>query len=437
MMIHIYLDRITARNKYVFRLIFLEILGAQYQIHTDKIGFLDAEGPKMSYGKNPIGDELFFFACKLLFETGIVVQELEPVNYKGKRYIYPVHRSSALPFDPFAAAFFMVSRYEEYLPHLKDIHGRFEASQSIAVQNDFIEEPVVNQWALLVWSLLEERYGALQRDVRPYSFVPTIDIDNAWAFLNKGFIRAGGGLLGDIFQLDFRHFSLRLNALLRRIHDPYDTYEYQIELTEKYGLNPIYFFLLGDFSTYDRNVPYQNKNMQSLIKFMDDIGEVGIHPSYASNSDPEQLKLEIHRLSGILHREVRLSRQHFLKLSLPETYQRLIECDITDDYTMGYAECPGFRAGIASPFFFYDLDLEIETSLKIHPFAIMDGTLRDYLKVSPEKASTIIHPLIDRVKQVGGTFIPVWHNESFAENERWKGWRAVYEAMVERALADA
>jgi hypothetical protein len=101
---------------------------------------------------------------------------------------------------------------------------------------------------------------------------------------------------------------------------------------------------------------------------------------------------------------------------------------------MGYAELPGFRASIASPFFFYDLDLEIETSLKIHPFAIMDGTLKDYLKIDPEKASEIIDPLIEKVKSVNGTFISIWHNESFAENERWKGWRKVYEDLIEKAL---
>jgi hypothetical protein len=434
-MVLIYLNRITSRNTYIFKLFFKDILGLEYQLTTDKESFIQSSGPKLSYCKTALCDELFFYSTALLFETGIVVQETEPVHFNGKRYFYGTHRSSSLPFDPFAAAFFLVSRYEEYLPHIKDEHGRFSSSQSLSVLYGFIEEPVINQWALLIFTMLEDRYGSIPRVKSTYKFVPTIDIDNAWAYQHKGFIRAGAGLFSDLINFRIGHFFKRLGALFHWIGDPYDTYEYQLELTEKFKLKPIYFFLLGDFSTYDRNVPYQNKQLQSLIKYLDDIGDVGIHPSYISNLNVSQLRKEIHRLSVILHREVRLSRQHFLKISLPETYQRLIECDITDDYTMGYADRPGFRAGIASSFFFYDLDLEIETSLKIHPFAVMDGTLKDYMRIQPENAMSIVKPLIESVKKVDGTFITVWHNESFAENERWRGWRSVYEDIIQQAMA--
>jgi hypothetical protein len=206
-------------------------------------------------------------------------------------------------------------------------------------------------------------------------------------------------------------------------------------LIQRHQLSPIFFILLGDYATFDKSVPHQNKHMQSLIKYLGDFGEVGIHPSYASNEQADKLPKEIARLSYILHQEIHLSRQHFLRLNVPDTYQRLLECDITDDYTMGYPDQPGFRASICSPYFFYDLDLEIETALRLHPFAIMDGTLRDYMNISPEQAAAIINPLIEEVKKVKGEFITVWHNESFAENERWKGWRNVYEEMIEKALA--
>ena len=433
-MVLIFTTRITSRNKFTFKLILSEILGIEYQLTSDLQEFEQYAGPKFSYGRQALGEELFFQSTGLLFETGIVVQELQSLNWKGLNVFYPTHKSSALPFDPFAASFLLVSRYEEYLPHIKDKHGRFAAHQSLAYQHNFLDTPVVNQWALEILSILENRFGKIQRKASQYAFIPTIDIDNAWAFQHKGFIRAGAGLIADLFNLKFKHFTQRLSVLFRLKQDPYDTYEYQLELIEKYKLDTVFFFLLGNFATFDRNVPYQNKHMQSLIKFVADIGEIGIHPSYASNSALPILQEEVHRLSGILHQEIHNSRQHFLKLNLPQTYHRLIECDITDDYTMGYAELPGFRASIASPFFFYDLDLEVETSLKIHPFAIMDGTLKDYLKIEPDQAAEIINPLIQKVKAVNGTFISVWHNESFAENERWNGWRRVYEDLIEKAL---
>ncbi len=405
-----------------------------HEVTSDKAVFNAFTGPKITYCRQPIGDEIFFFATELLFENGIVVQEPAFLTWEGNKVFYPTIRNSALPFDPFAAAFFLVSRYEEYLPHIRDQHGRFESRQSLAYLHGFLQKPVVNNWAAEILRLITERYGKQQLKDRHFTFKPTVDIDNAWAHRHKGFIRIGGGMLSDLFNFKFASFRERFKAVFHLSPDPYDTYEYQIELIQRYELEPIFFVLLGDYATYDKNVPHQNKHMQSLIKFMGDFGEVGIHPSYASNDQPEKLPNEIARLSYILHQEIHLSRQHFLRLSLPDTYQRLLECDITDDYTMGYPDQPGFRAGMCSPFFFYDLDLEIETALRLHPFAIMDGTLRDYMNIKPDDASEIINPLIEEVKKAKGEFISVWHNESFAENERWRGWRKVYEDMIIRAL---
>ena len=429
----IYSHRLTSRIRYTFKLILGEILGLKYLFCSDKELFIAYKGPKLSYTRHAIGDELFFFSTDLLFETGIVVQELTFFTWEGTKVFYPTLRNSALPFDPFAASFFLASRYEEYLPHIKDQHGRFEARQSVAYLNGFLQKPVINTWAKSILKLLSDRFGKLNHHARHYTFVPTIDIDNAWAFQNKGFIRAGAGLFMELVNLKFDQFAMRFKSVFRLGEDPYDTYDYQMELIQKHDLKPIYFFLLGDYAQYDKNVPHQNNNMQSLIKFMADFGEVGIHPSYASNDKPEQLRKEISRLSFILHQEIHLSRQHFLRLSLPETYQRLIDLDITDDYTMGYPDQPGFRASICTPYFFYDLDLEVETALRLHSFAIMDGTLKDYMSLKPEETESIIDQLIEEVKGVNGEFISVWHNESFAENDRWKGWRKVYEHLLEKA----
>lgn len=433
-MILIYTHRLTSRSKYTFKLFFETILGLDFKITTEKEEFIQFEGPKFTYCRNPIGDEIFFNATDLLFKTGIVVQEPAFIPWKDHKVFFPVGRLSALPFDPFAAAFLLVSRYEEYLPHIKDVHGRFDPRQSMAFLHGFLQRPVINIWAQEIKSILEAKFGKLKGKERKYKFTPTIDIDNAWAYRHKGFLRIGAGLLDDLIKFKLDSFKLRFGSVFHLREDPYDTYDYQLKLIEQYNLKPIYFILLGDYATYDKNVPHQNKHMQSLIKFMGDVADVGIHPSYASSEHPAKLKNEIARLAYILHQEIHKSRQHFLRLSIPETYQRLIERDITDDYTMGYPDFPGFRASICTPYFFYDLDLEIETPLRIHPFAIMDGTLKDYLQVIPSEAMNIVSPLIQEVKSLNGEFISVWHNESFAENERWKGWRAVYEQLIQEAL---
>jgi hypothetical protein len=123
-----------------------------------------------------------------------------------------------------------------------------------------------------------------------------------------------------------------------------------------------------------------------------------------------------------------MSRFHYLRFSLPESYQILIEAGIKEDYSMGYVDRIGFRAGTCTPFYFYDLNNEKTSELKIIPFAYMDGVLNDKLKYSPKLAKKIINELKENVKQVNGQFNSLWHNESLSNQDRWKGWRAVFES---------
>ena len=65
---------------------------------------------------------------------------------------------SAIPYDIFAASFYLITRYEEYLPHVKDIHGRYTAEQSLAFKYRFLEKPVVDIWAYKLLEALKEKF---------------------------------------------------------------------------------------------------------------------------------------------------------------------------------------------------------------------------------------------------------------------------------------
>lgn len=102
---------------------------------------------------------------------------------------------------------------------------------------------------------------------------------------------------------DFTEIKQRTKVLLGLEKDPYDTYEFQLDILKKYKFKSVYFFLLGDYGVNDKNLPIESKEFQSLIKMLGDYAEVGIHPSYGSNKSKEQLK-EVGRLSKVLHRDV-------------------------------------------------------------------------------------------------------------------------------------
>ncbi|MES2138152.1 MAG: polysaccharide deacetylase family protein [Bacteroidota bacterium] len=433
-MLLIYTHKITTRNKYIFNLIFKNILGIDFKLTIDAGYFKKYEGPKLSYTNTPLDDELFFISRGLLFETGIAEQHISVFDYNSNKVFFATGKSSALPFDAFAASFYLVSRYEEYLPHIRDVHDRFSAEDSLAFTNGFLQKPVVNIWILWIRDLIQKKYPILIFNEKKYEFISTIDIDNAYAFREKGFTRSVGGYLKSAFKLDVAEIMDRTRVLLGVKKDPYDTYDFQLEMIKKYKFKSIYFFLLGDYGVNDKNLPIESKKFQSLIKMLDDYAQIAIHPSYGSNKSKEQLKKEVERLSKVVHREITKSRQHFLKLTLPETYRNLIDLDITDDYTMGFASQVGFRASICSPFNFYDLDMELETNLKIHPFAVMEGTLKYYMNVHREDAMQKIKPLIDEVKAVNGEFISLWHNDTLSNQKLWLGWQSIYEDMVKYAV---
>lgn len=434
-MMLIYTDKITNRIKYIYNLLIKEILNVDFELTKSQEDFEAFDGVKFSYSKHPLGDELYFHAENLLFDRGISHTELTFIDYEGLPAFFPVYtQKPALPFDPFAASFYLVSRYEEYLPYRKDEYGRFSTSESIAFQKDFLHKPLVNIWAYKIGEILKQNFPSFSFTGKKYQFQPTIDIDAAWAYKEKGVFRTMGAYLDELSRFDFAEIAKRTKVLLGTEKDPFDTYDFQLQMQKKYDIQHIYFILFAEYGLNDKNTPIQSMAFHKLIKSLADYAEVGIHPSYNSNQYSKKLKLEINRLSKVLNREITKSRQHFLKLQFPTTYRNLINLDITDDYSMGFAARPGFRAGICSTFNFYDLDLDTETTIRVHPFTFMEGTLRDYMNVEADQAMDIINPLIKEVKAVNGTFISLWHNESLSNDQRWVGWHKVYEEMIREAL---
>ena len=184
----------------------------------------------------------------------------------------------------------------------------------------------------------------------------------------------------------------------------------------------------------DKNISHQTTIMRNLVKRVSAVMPVGIHPSYQSNTNKDKMQIEKIRLEEITGKSIDASRQHYLKLMFPASYENLIDSGIKSDYTLSYADDWGFRAGTCVPFYFFNLKTNSVTDLKLYPNTIMEATFKYYLKLSPKKALEEIKIAIDAVHSVGGTFISLWHNESLSENKIWKGWSRVYLEMVDYSI---
>ncbi len=425
----------TNRVVYIFNYFFKEIFGIDVIYCTDISYFKDYKECKIHYGNSSIGDEFFISADDLLFQRGIQDIEISIGNFNGLSTLFHTYsRQSQFTFDLFAASFFLISRYEEYLPFIKDKYGRFTAKESFAYKNKFLQKPIIDIWAMELQKKLKAFYPELIFKNKEYKFIPSIDIDAAFSYKHKGTLRTLGGYAKSIRDLNFGEIVRRTKVLFNKEKDPFNTFDYIFDLHRKYSLKAIFFILFADYGTNDKNTPTYNRYFRDLVAYIADNANVGIHPSFTSNIVPTKLKKEVINLSKTVHADINKSRQHFLILHLPSTYRNLINLEITDDYSMGYASEYGFRASTSHSFLFYDLEMEYTTSLRIHPFAVMEGTLKDYKKLSLEEAKNAFEKVIDEIKAVNGTFISLWHNESLSNQDRWVGWRKLYEEMIEYAL---
>ncbi|WP_282032161.1 polysaccharide deacetylase family protein [Winogradskyella eximia] len=428
-MLLVYTHKITPRVTYTFKHICKRILGIEVRFTSKVEDFIAHDSLKMSYAKQPLSNELFVQSNTLLFENGLSDVTLNVQQWEHTKGFFAMGERSDLPFDIFAASFYLLSRYEEYLPHVKDEYGRFLASESLAYKQKFLNQPVVDIWAYKLKDVLAKRFPDYKFPVRSYKVQPVIDVPMAYYFKHKGLLRIIGGTLNDLRRFKLKQLYFRYLVLFGFKRDPYDTFKWVIRKQNSYNFKFIVLFLIGDYSTYDKNINTNKKEFVSLIKSVADYCDVGIKASYLALDDVSILKKEKIKMEAITHTDLKVVRHSFSKLNLPISYRNLVELEINQDYSMGYIDTLGFRAGTCTPFQFYDLDYEVQTPLQINPYQCLDYAL---LKYNSELDKTEhLQKIIREVKAVNGTFIPVFHNYAFSDLDRWKGYRSLFNLILE------
>jgi len=427
--LNIYSTQQSKRLDFVLDLIFKQLLGLDYQM---------AEKPQFAqvvYGSSTSQDNSICIPqChNLLFNIGYEPIEVTVKNSGADTHLFPSENPDlkSWSFDLFSAIFYLVSRYEEYQGFEPDAHNRFPPEASILHKTQSFEFPLVNIWVQQLKSELLKKWPELPISEPKFQFISTIDVDSTFQFKEKGILWSCKGLFKDVFTGKFPLAVKRFSTLLGLKNDAFDVFDEIGNLHKKLNTKVKYFFLLGDYGPFDKNIPWTNVTQANLVRKLSLENEIGIHPSYTSNTKNFQLIDECDRFEKIVGVPPKISRQHFLVHKFPETYQSLIRNGIIEDHTLGFTSQYGFRAGIASPFYFYDLQKEKITNLLLYPFCSMDITPLHYYKLTPEQAKVKNLELLKRVHSVSGTFISLWHNESLSGELRWKGeWRSVYEQLI-------
>lgn len=428
-MVIVYVPQITKRIEYIFNVVLGIHLGLDYQI-TDKADEFDHSiHPKINYSENRRLEGLYVKCDELLFKDSI-----EPITIVVEKCTDSIlmfkQENADCAFDIFAASFYLISRYEEYLPFTPDAHVRFPASESLAFKNGFLHQPIVDIWIQDFKKLLLEKYPSIQCKKRNFEAVFTYDIDIAFKYAGRDWVRNAGSLFSKLLQLKINEFCEHLAHLIFKKHDPWNIYDELILDLKKRGLNSIFFFPAGTSSKLDRGLSLKTKLMAQLVRKTKSSCAIGLHPSYISNGKPELLKEEKKYLEEVAQQSILKSRQHFLKLALPETYKDLLEAGILEDYSMAFPDAIGFRASTSVPYPFFNLLRNEPTSLTLFPAACMDATFIYYLKMSADQAFSQMERLVNEVRNVGGSFISIWHNNYLAEDSKEFDWKDCHEKLA-------
>lgn len=416
------------RLRYVLDWLFKEQLQLDYKITNEE---KDISGLPffISYGK-PVHGSFSIPAKELLSETG--AHKTEPTIGIWKR-IPTIFASGeegySLPFDLFSAIFYLLSRYEEYYSYKPDKHGRYPAGSSIIYKNGWLLRPVVDEWVYAFGKLLHADYG-IHTAERHFTFRPTYDIDMAYSYRYKDSKRTFGAFARDMMRGNFKLVSERANVLRGKQKDPYDSFRWLRQLHKQYDCKPAYFVLAaGSATAFDKNLAPTHPAMVRIIRNLARDGEVGLHPSYYCLQG-DTLSEEAKALGHVAGHSITLSRQHYIRMKLPDTYRLLLKQGIAHDYSMGYGTHLGFRAGTGNSFPWYDIEQETATSLRVHPFCFMDTTARFEQKLSASAAFEQLNTMSKPLEKTGSVMTTIFHNFSLGTDPGWKGWRQAYEHFV-------
>lgn len=418
------------RLNYVCQWLFKDILGLGFTIVTPSEN-IDVSGFIVFYGiENAAGFSIP--DTGLLWENGFSKKELANGQWENIPTLFQRENHGSIPFDLFSAIFYLLARYEEYIPFLPDKHNRFPHQQSVLFQNDCLQRPLIDEWVFQLKLSLESHFNCSLTLPR-FTFKPTYDIDIAYSYQHKGIVRWAGAFTKDFLKGNFHELRSRIDVLLKKTVDPFDCFDWLQKTHNELNLDPVFFILAAQKNTaFDKNNLPSKSAMKTLISSLAQQGKIGLHPSYFSN-EKTIFQREKKLLESISDKPITSSRQHYIRLQIPKTYKFLIENGIKEDYSMGYGAALGFRAGTGRSFFWFDLEKNEETGLRVHPFCFMDSTAHFEEKMSVKDAEKTLVEMFEILKKTNSLMITVFHNFTLGTAGEWTGWQDFYFSFLKKA----
>lgn len=398
-MIVIYTTKVTNRLRFILDFVFHQYFGITYQIVFNKDDFITSSQYKVNYSNSIIQDVFNIPQYTLLLEDEIQQQLLLISKQDNLPTLFPIDDSHFnLSFDIFSSIFYLITRYEEYLPHQQDEHGRYLSSNSILSQPDFNFQPIVEMWLLNFKDKLRKRYPEIKFKDLFFNKTYTFDIDNAFQYKARNWLQKPP----NIFSIDV------LKTLLNYKQDNYNTFTLISNFIKNNKEKTYIFFLLSNINNYNSNVNPNSSKLHNIIKQFKNYN-IGTHSSYSFIDN--NFIFEKQLLEKIINKKIIFNRQHYLKISFPNYFNTINKYKIKIDFSLGYPNITGCRAGTTQAFHFFDLTKNEQRSLLIQPFNFMDATYQYYIKTTDTNIANIVEKELEKIKKINGNFVSIFHND--------------------------
>jgi hypothetical protein len=431
-------------RKYIIDVIFDEFLGLDYKVEIKDIknyeiilenekkliikdSFFSKFKKDLEYLKlKNIPKKIIFSKKKniFLFENNL------PIIY-GKDEILVNEKEIICEIDIFASSFFMLTRWEEYVNKIRDKHNRFPAYASLAYKFNFLNRPIVNEYVEMLWNMLKFLGINQQRKKREFQLVLTHDVDMAFKY--SSFIDKIREIIGDIIKrknllLAYNDFLRQIKVSLNLEKDPYDTFDYLMDISEKHNTKSYFFLHSSNASKYD----YDNSLFlkQIVNKILKRGHFIGYHPSYNAYNNEELFRKDKEKIENIINQKLTFGRQHYLRFEVPTTWQIWENNKMEWDSTLSYADKEGFRCGVCFSYSVFNVLTRKKLQLKEKPLIVMDGSFINYqTDILPLEMENRILALINKIKKYNGEFVFLWHNSSF-NTFNWLKFQYIYEKVL-------
>lgn len=433
-MLLLYTHTVTPRLEYIVDFFSRELFDEPIEVTSSRAAYLASIQPRINYSGQAFSEHEFFVEhTGLLFEKNIREQSIECFEVNFHKAFFQTRGD--FPFDIFAASFYLLSRYEEYLPHKKDEYGRYAHTNSLAFREGFLQQPLVNIWMEEFKKALLQKFPNLRFKGKTFKCILSYDIDMAYSFKHKGVLRNIGGFARSIKQGNWTQVKERWEVIRGKKKDPFDCFEWLDALHLYCRLKPYYFFLVAKKQTgYDKNTPLDVKQFQELVEYYSNSYKVGLHPSWQTGDNEDLFEEELEWMEDVTGRAIIHSRQHYLRFTIPDTFRTLLNMGIQKEFSMGYGTINGFRASVCSSFYWFDLENDEATTLALYPFCFMDANAYYEQKYTPQQAYAELMQYYNTAKRLNGMLVTIWHNSILGTDASFAGWREMFELFMKETV---